>query len=854
MTSVERLVLSAGGNSVVLSTKAEAAGIVSVDGGAGNDAIDASTYSSDMTVAAGNGDNLIETGSGDDDITAGTGNDTVVSGTGNDDISLTSGENLVKFAHDALTADDTVEGGTDNDTIELTSAGSVTDTAFTEVTSVEALVLADGTDHSGFENTIELGTQAQEAGIAGVVGGNNDDSFDLTSFGGGISLNAGAGEDLVKNARHDDTIDGGSGSTDTLELGAANYEVSPGVAVADANLSGVEVVNITAGSASSAIRVDLSLQDEGFLVNIQQGDQTLIGAFGNDTIHGSSGGDTIDLSAGGADIVYIDSVTDSRAADVGVWDSLNQEMVPTLDLSLIDKVTGFDWTNDKLHIEYTTNVTSITSETFSVTTDNFFASVNANVGSHFKENETNFVWIHTFVDSAESDPNDIFDAALRSFLVINTDLTSGYDPLFDTIIEFEIDDLETILIGEPIGFGLEDILSSGTPQFFAPQGDFIVNTKTGAISGDSLYTNVSQLVAGNNALTPNSDGDVEIRGYSNIGTRTISAVGEDGLVTFHFGYYDSVNDIDVGYQVGGETFIDPNSNDPFGVVKFMYFDSFIAGNGGSEVTLTDRAQNVTGGNGVDTVVVHDLGKMVGVFDGVDIVEMTGSVDFSSLNSGGHISRDNVDDGAFEVVLDLGDAGIQNIATMTLDQHQDPGLSVSDNQADVANTGRTDDRVVVLNTEINSGVINARQYVEQYVMTDFGDELRTFFDGSSVTQDVTVFGGDGNDTVTGSDGNDDITAAGVETVTTGAGDDDVTITDLVLAQKAVNVGTVDEAVLGTGELSSPTLSGADISDVMLGNGYDVVRFTTVQGVTVTVDGGIGTDTVLRERVRGYVGSC
>ena len=106
----------------------------------------------------------------------------------------------------------------------------------------------------------------------------------------------------------------------------------------------------------------------------------------------------------------------------------------------------------------------------------------------------------------------------------------------------------------------------------------------------------------------------------------------------------------------------------------MYFDSFIAGNGGSEVTLTERTQNVTGGNGVDTVVVHDLGKMVGVFDGVDIVEMTGSVDFSSLNSGGYISRDNVDDGAFEVVLDLGDAGIQNIATMTLDQHEDAGLA------------------------------------------------------------------------------------------------------------------------------------------------------------------------------------
>ena len=108
----EKALLADGTNTLTLVTRcgwlrrafAQAAGIVSVEGGAGNDAIDASTYYGwcrQLPLAMATTSCVKRALVTTTIAQRAPATTLIVSGTGNDDISLTSGENLIKFAHDA---------------------------------------------------------------------------------------------------------------------------------------------------------------------------------------------------------------------------------------------------------------------------------------------------------------------------------------------------------------------------------------------------------------------------------------------------------------------------------------------------------------------------------------------------------------------------------------------------------------------------------------------------------------------------------------------------------------------------------------------------------------------------------
>ena len=137
-------------------------------------------------------------------------------------------------------------------------------------------------------------------------GGSGDDT--LTGNAGADTLTAGAGADklygglgddtfvLLGNLSGADTIDGGAGTGDRLEVT---------VGLLDSNFAGVKNVEILALQTPGTTTV-LGTQALNLVGAVQQGIQTVIGTMGADTITVDSGFDkllTVDISGGGADII-----------------------------------------------------------------------------------------------------------------------------------------------------------------------------------------------------------------------------------------------------------------------------------------------------------------------------------------------------------------------------------------------------------------------------------------------------------------------------------------------------------------------------------------------------------------------
>jgi hypothetical protein len=155
-------------------------------------------------------------------------------------------------------------------------------------------------------------------------------------------------------------------------------------------------------------------------------------------------------------------------------------------LANVDKIIGFDFRTDKLSIEYKTsgNVAGKVDPSLSYTTvnidnpANFAAQLDSQIRPLLEVNETSLVWVNAIFGAGT-------DAAVtRYFLVINSDLTAGYNAEFDTIIEF-VEPVNPIVDGVIQGLTWEDLISRGTPDFYIPQDNVVINTATGQITGDA---------------------------------------------------------------------------------------------------------------------------------------------------------------------------------------------------------------------------------------------------------------------------------------------------------------------------------------------------------------------------------
>ena len=229
VSGVEGLVLSdSAGHSVTLTNALVASsdiGYFGVTVGSGVDTVDASGITNNIGVV----------------FSAGSANETFKGGNGN---------NAFVFAPTQLAATDTVQGGSGIDNLYLTAAGTVAASAFANVTGIEGLVLANGTNNITLADSIDTGSSI---GYLAVLGGTGNDTVDGSGItnnipiaffgttGGNDTFTGGNGNDSFLFAAGtlnlNDFVAGGSGS-DTLWMTTAGT-VNTGDLIGVSGIEGV---------------------------------------------------------------------------------------------------------------------------------------------------------------------------------------------------------------------------------------------------------------------------------------------------------------------------------------------------------------------------------------------------------------------------------------------------------------------------------------------------------------------------------------------------------------------------------------------------------------------------------------
>ena len=277
---------STSGDSIMFAADLLAANLasMSVNGGLGNDTIDASAVTA-FGVS----------------LNGGSGDDTIVTGGGND----------------------LIDGGIGTDTVRQTADGAQTLTA-------DTLLTGNGTD------TL--------AGIdrADLIGGAGGDTISVAGFSGQATLSGQGGDDTLTGGAGNDSLDGGTGSDTVTETGAAGYVLTTSqltgfgtdslTAIENANLTGDANANSidasgftgTATTLSGAAGNDTITGSSG-QDSIEGGDDddSLQGASGNDTISGGTGNDLL-LGGSGSDMLSGDADDDTVDGGSGN-DTMNGE-------------------------------------------------------------------------------------------------------------------------------------------------------------------------------------------------------------------------------------------------------------------------------------------------------------------------------------------------------------------------------------------------------------------------------------------------------------------------------------------------------------------------------------------------
>lgn len=265
LASIETAVLNGNGSDESLSTR-QFSGLVTINGGGGNDTIDG-TNGNDV-LNGGDGNDFIVGYGGSDRIDGGSGNDNLVGGAGADTLSGGDGDDRLRGlggSGDVLSGGsgaDRLDGGKGNDRlIESGDAGFLlTDTSLNDGTSVDMLV--------GLESAF-------------LRGGNGGHRFDASSFSGWVKMTGGRGEDtLIGTARGDILV--GLGGNDLIEGRNGNDRLR--------------------GSAGRDVLYG-GMGNDQLLGQGTSGD-VLRGGEGTDTLNGGSGVDRI--FDDGVDVITVD--------------------------------------------------------------------------------------------------------------------------------------------------------------------------------------------------------------------------------------------------------------------------------------------------------------------------------------------------------------------------------------------------------------------------------------------------------------------------------------------------------------------------------------------------------------------
>jgi hypothetical protein len=286
---IEQIELSNGTNSLTLHNAMAASatgGRVTVIGNAGRDTINASALSSAAV--------------------------TMMSGAGNDVLTGGAGNDYFHFAIGDLTSADLVNGGGGTNRLYLTTAGTLAASAFSGVTLVERLYLANGTNNITLNDAMVESISADRLVVITSTGndridgsqltGNN--SLNITAYTGNDELIGGTGGDTfrfdVASLDASDKVKGGNGAAvDTLALTGAGL-----VDLTGSNIGQIEKIllddsvhNVVLGNAfvtsanGAAVALIGGLGQDSFNLNqVSTGTVTVTGGGQADALYASSAG------------------------------------------------------------------------------------------------------------------------------------------------------------------------------------------------------------------------------------------------------------------------------------------------------------------------------------------------------------------------------------------------------------------------------------------------------------------------------------------------------------------------------------------------------------------------------------
>jgi Ca2+-binding RTX toxin-like protein len=261
-----------------------------INGGAGNDTINASALHAGQVKLTING------GDGNDTITGSAGNDTVIGGRGNDVASMGAGDDT--FVWNPGDGSDTVDGGAGNDTLLFNGAN--------------------------VSENIDISASGKGATLARDVGGvtmnlTSIENIDVNALGGADTITV---NDLSKTAVKHVAIDlsatpgsgTGDGISDTVVINATNGNDTINVTdnngvvtvtglATDVTITGFETTDhLVINGLGGDDTINAAGLGTGMLLTANGGDgnDILVGGTGNDTLSGGAGDDIL-IGGGGVD-------------------------------------------------------------------------------------------------------------------------------------------------------------------------------------------------------------------------------------------------------------------------------------------------------------------------------------------------------------------------------------------------------------------------------------------------------------------------------------------------------------------------------------------------------------------------
>jgi Ca2+-binding RTX toxin-like protein len=310
---------------------------VQLTGGAGDNRLDASAFTTGLVTLAGNaGNDTLIGGHNNDLLDGGTGTDQVQQTTNTDqslsDSQLTgqgtdsllsiesavlnggTADNLIEATTFSLgpvtlvgnAGDDTLVGGAGSDWINGGSGSDwVRQTSDTDQVITNTMLTGRGNDILSSIEQAEL------------TGGLSDNRIAATAFTvGPVTLDGNAGNDTLLGSAGDDSLEGGSGfdqveqTTDTDQVLTSSSLTGMGNDV----LSSIEKAVLTGGNSDNSIDA-LGFDSGTATLQGNDGNDTLVGSPGDDSLDGGIGNDLV-VSSGDVDFVLSDTVIVGAGNDV----------------------------------------------------------------------------------------------------------------------------------------------------------------------------------------------------------------------------------------------------------------------------------------------------------------------------------------------------------------------------------------------------------------------------------------------------------------------------------------------------------------------------------------------------------